>query len=84
MPQFDLSVHAAEQIALRGISAEIVFDVVQHPDKIEILDDGQYVYQKIVLFQDQSNYLVRVFVNSNKIPNLIKTVYRTSKFSKYQ
>lgn len=83
MLQFELSKHAEEQIELRGISRRIIFDVLQNPDKIEAEGYGQYVYQKSVLF-DMTIYLVRVFVNSNKIPNLIKTAYRTSNFSKYE
>ena len=84
MQKFELSVHAAEQIEIRGISREIVFDVVSHPDKVEELVDSQFIYQKVVRFPDSFDYLVRVFVNSNKIPNLIKTVYRTTKFAKYE
>jgi predicted CoA-binding protein len=58
--------------------------VLNYPDKIEVEIEGQLVYQKIVLFEGKGVYLVRVFVNSDKIPNLAKTVYRTSKFSKYE
>ncbi|MCF2444505.1 DUF4258 domain-containing protein [Dyadobacter sp. CY345] len=84
MPKFILSKHAAEQIQIRGISQNIVQDVVSYPQKVEELEDGQFIYQKTVVFPDGFDYLVRVFVNSNKIPNLIKTVYRTTKFSKYE
>lgn len=83
MPQFELSLHAVEQSLMRGISYEIIFDVLNNPDKVDVENDGQLVYQKIVLFDEEKNYLVRVFVNSHKIPNLVKTVYRTSNFSKY-
>ena len=84
MPDFLLSAHAIEQINNRGISQEIVFDVLANPDKIELEGEGQLIYQKVISFEGNDDYLVRIFVNSNKIPNLVKTVYRTSKFSKYQ
>ena len=84
MPEFQLSKHALEQIQIRGISQDEVFEVLANPDKIEIEEEGQVVYQKIILSDGGNHFLIRVFVNSNKIPNLIKTVYRTSKFSKYE
>jgi len=32
---------------------------------------------------DSKTYLYRVFVNNDKIPTLIVTAYKTSKFEKY-
>ena len=84
MQEFELSLHAIEQMQVRGVPEEIVFEVLAKPDKIETESDGQLIYQKIVLFYETKKYLVRVFVNSDKTPNLVKTVYRTSKLSKYQ
>lgn len=84
MPQFELSSHAIEQCQLRGIPQKNVFEILAEPDKIDVESEGQLVYQKNVLFDNGKIYLVRVFVNSDKTPNLVKTVYRTSKFSKYE
>lgn len=67
----------------RGISTEHVNTVMQNPDKIEIESEGQHVFQKIIQF-GETNYLIRVFVNIDTNPPLIKTVYKTSKISKYQ
>ncbi len=75
---FEFSLHSLEQIKLRSISKEIVELVLNNPDEIIIQDDNQQVFQKIV-----ANYLYRVFINTNKNPSLIKTVYRTSKITKY-
>jgi hypothetical protein len=83
MLAFELSLHAIEQMESRNISQEVVFEVLNNPDHIEIEIEGQLVYQKIVKFEEEKPYLVRVFVNTNKTPNLVKTVYRTSKFLKY-
>ena len=66
MLQFELSLHATEQIKLREISEAIIFDVVNNPEKILEDGQGQHIYQKIVLFENNSVYLVRVFVNSSK------------------
>lgn len=84
MNKFELSLHAIEQMKIRGVSEEIIFEVLENPDKIDFESEGQLIYQKVVLFDGLKQYLVRVFVNSDKIPNLVKTVYRTSKLSKYQ
>ena len=84
MNKFELSLHVIEQMKIRGVPEEIIFEVLENPDNIYSESEGQLIYQKIVLFDGLKRYLVRVFVNSDKIPNLVKTVYRTSKLSKYQ
>ena len=84
MNKFELSFHAIEQMKIRGVSEQIVFEVLENPDKIDFEEDGQLIYQKVVLLDGMKQYLVRIFVNSDKTPNLVKTVYRTSKISKYQ
>ena len=84
MNKFELSLHAIEQMIFRGVPEEIVFEVLENPDHIGSESEGQLIYQKVVLFDEMKQYLVRVFVNSDKTPNLVKTVYRTSKLSKYQ
>ena len=76
---FEFSLHSLEQIKLRGISKELVELVLNYPDEIANEFENQIIYQKVI-----ENYLYRVFVNSNKNPSLIKTVYKTSKINKYQ
>lgn len=83
MSQFQLSFHALEQMAIRGISEEVTFLVLNDPDEILTETEGQLIFQKRVLFDTGKEYLVRAFVNTEKNPALVKTVYRTSKFSKY-
>ncbi|GAB3922845.1 DUF4258 domain-containing protein [Larkinella terrae] len=80
--EFELSRHAIEQMTLRGISVKVVHEVLNNPDKIIPDGIGQVIYQAIVIQADKT-YLIRIFVNSEKTPNLVKTVYRTSKLSKY-
>lgn len=83
MKNFELSLHAKEQAFERGILEETIHEILNNPDEIEDETEGQLIYQKIINSGEAKNYLIRVFVNSNKNPNLVKTVYRTSKFSKY-
>jgi hypothetical protein len=82
MAQFELSKHALEQIELRNLTLEMVESVLSVPDSIIEEEDGQKVYQGVVE-QDTKDYLLRIFVNSTKTPNLVKTVYLTSKIKKY-
>ena len=77
--QFEFSLNSLEHIKLRGISKELVELVLDYPDEIANEFENQIIYQKVI-----ENYLYRVFVNSNKNPSLIKTVYKTSKIIKYQ
>ena len=77
--QFEFSLYSLEHIKLRGISKELVELVLDYPDEIANEFENQIIYQKVI-----ENYLYRVFVNSNKNPSLIKTVYKTSKINKYQ
>ena len=79
-PQF--SNHALERIENRNISKEIILKVIDIPDSVSGQNDSVVVYSKIVEI-DSKTYLYRVFVNSEKIPPLIITAYRTSKFEKY-
>jgi hypothetical protein len=79
-PQF--SNHALERIENRNISKEIVLKVIDIPDSVSWQNDSVVVYSKIVEI-DSNTYLYRVLVNSEKIPPLIITAYRTSKFEKY-
>lgn len=75
---FEYSNHSLEQMQLRNISKQIVDLVMKHPDSIINEEDNQRIFQKII-----EQRLYRVFVTANKNPALIKTVYRTSKISKY-
>ena len=75
---FEFSIHCIERMKLRSISNQTVELVLLEPDEIIIEDDNQKVFQKTI-----ENYLYRVFVNANKNPTLVKTVYRTSKITKY-
>lgn len=83
MLHFSYSLHALEQMELRGITAEQVEAALNAPDRVVFEGNDQAVYQKVISLRD-GNYLLRVFVNESTTPPLVKTVYRTSKISKYQ
>jgi hypothetical protein len=74
--------HALEQIKRRGITEEIVLKVINEAGTFSE-EDGKRIYQTIITFNDGAIHLVRVFVNVSVVPNIIITVYRTSKINKY-
>jgi len=74
---FQFSKHIIEQMLSWNISKDLVHLVLENFD--EIIDDQTDVtiYQKAI-----DGYLYRVFINHKKEPNLIITIYRTSKIRK--
>lgn len=77
-----LTSHAALEMQRRGISEEILRQVMSFPEQREMIRPGRDVFQSQVEFQ-KVIYLVRVFVDVDRTPPEVVTVYRTSKLSKY-
>ena len=77
------SKHAIERIDSRGIQRKLVMKVIQTPDTV--IDESKCIriYQKTEI-QNGNKYLIRVFVNICKEPELIITAYKTSKIDKYE
>jgi hypothetical protein len=82
MPEFSISNHAKEQMELRQVSLEVVMSILTNPQQI-LTEKGRKIYQSIINFEGEGNYLVRIFVNAEKNPNNVITIYRTSKIEKY-
>ncbi len=64
----------------------MIREILSNPDQIvddKTGEEGQKVFQSIINFPENSTYLVRVFVNTLKDPNVVKSVYKTLKISKY-
>ena len=45
--------------------------------------DGVVIYQKLVI-EGNKKYIYWVFVNNDKKPSMVITVYKTSKIDKYE
>ena len=80
--EYVFSQHALEQMHLRGISKTLVDSVLLKPDQLKEIDDLS-AFQSICTNETGEFFLVRVFVNEHKNPNIIVTVYKTSKIQKY-
>ena len=82
MDDFIFSRHAIEQMKRRSISMEIILEIINKPKQV-IHESGKDIYQSIVTFEDNKQYLVRVFINNMRNPKMVITVYKTSKINKY-
>lgn len=67
------SLHAIEQLKIRGLIQSVVEDVLNSPDKVVPDAEGVNIYQKLVI-ENNKPYLYRVLVNINKQPPMVITV----------
>jgi hypothetical protein len=77
-----LTPHAASEMRRRGISETVVAEVLRGPEQRAPIRAGRDVLQSRRAFQGKL-YLVRVFVDTDRTPVEVVTVYRTSKMDKY-
>ena len=85
VPQnYVLTDHARLEMQRRGITETDVAAVLTVPEQSEEVRLGRCVYQSRMTFDDPSRvYLLRVFVDLDRKPPEIVTVYRTGKVQKY-
>ena len=80
----ELSGHAREQAALRGIDEATVVRVAAAPDQRERTHSDREVRQSLLRMGDEARlYLIRVVVELRPLRQTIISVYRTSKIRKY-
>jgi hypothetical protein len=79
--KFAFSKHSEEQMFRRGISQEQALSVLLHPEEV-LIDAGVDIFQSVIEENGQK-FLLRVFVNTNQSPNVVITLYKTTKINKY-
>jgi|GEM_PF-6789643 len=80
---FNYSTNALKQMDVRGISKTIVFEVLHRPYAENWRDGGkERIYSQIETIEG-TDYLIRVFVDMEKTPMLVKTVHKTLNVRKY-
>ena len=80
---YQFSNNALEQMEARGISKPIVFEVLHRPYAEHWRDEGrERIYSQIETIEG-IDYLVRVFVDVQTTPILVKTVHKTLNVRKY-
>jgi hypothetical protein len=74
--------HAAFEIHRRRIEEDLVRRVLAAPEQCHAVRPGRDVLQSRIAF-DGKTYLLRVFVDIDRDPVEVVTVYRTSRIAKY-
>ena len=80
--EYIITDHAAFEMDRRSIPIEIVREVLRKPEQKLLVREGRVVLQSRVMI-DGKIYLIRIFVDKDKRPAEVVTVYRTSKIVKY-
>ena len=84
MKDYFITEHAYFEMRRRDISEQIVRKVLEEPDQVDEVRPDRRVYQsKIKLKDSNRTYLIRVFIDIDREPIEVVTVYRTSKIEKY-
>jgi hypothetical protein len=82
--EYRLTEHARLEMARRQIDEGDIARVLAAPEQSEMVREGRVVFQsRIALGQPPQAYLLRVFVDVDRILPEVVTVYRTSKIAKY-
>ncbi len=77
--------HASDQMFRRRITEEQVRDVLKRQEEIVQVRPGRIVVQAVnTTGAPPTGYLIRVFVDIDRTPPEVVTVYRTSKIEKYR
>ena len=81
---FRLTDHVKDEMARRQISESDVAQVLVKPEQRITVREGREVFQsRVMLKEPPQAYLLRVFVDVDRQPPEVVTVYRTSKIEKY-
>lgn len=81
---YRLTDHARTQMARRQIHESDVASALAAPEQTEMIRAGREVYQsRLTLGDPPATYLLRVFVDVDRQPPDVVTVYHTSKIAKY-
>ena len=79
-----LTPHARFEMARRAVSEDTVRFVLEAPEQQEEVRPGRVVLQsRVRLDAPPRIHLIRVFVDVDRSPAEVVTVYRTSKIAKY-
>ena len=80
---YQLSLHAREQLERREIPLSFLESVLKSPQQIIAQSDGPKAYQSQLDWGTGKIYLLRIVVRDDVDPLMVVTVYKTSKIKKY-
>ena len=78
-----LSQHAQEQLVQREIPPDILDLVMESPEQVVLDKYGGTVHQSKFVADNSRTYLLRAFINDGVEPRIVKSIYVTSKITKY-
>lgn len=79
---YTISDHAAFEIGRRGLKREAIDQVLKSPEQRFDVRPGRVVLQSRIQ-ESGREFLIRVFVDVDRRPAEVVTVYRTTKVAKY-
>jgi len=80
-----LSEHALPQVVARGLDSGNVFHGLQNPESVREVRAGRIVAQAVLdEYSSAPGFMLRVFVDVDRNPPEVITIYRTSKIKKYR
>jgi Domain of unknown function (DUF4258) len=79
---FVITPHAAFEMQRRKIAETVIRGVLAAPERRHPVRPGRDVLQSRIALTDKT-YLVRVFVDIDRSPAEVVTVYRTSQIARY-
>ena len=77
-----LTDHAIFEMERRNISLELAQRILENPQQRLNIRKGRDVFQSRIQMGEKQ-YVVRIFVDIDRSPPEVVTVYRTSKINKY-
>ena len=80
--EYVITEHAAFEMKRRGIDEAMLRSVLAAPGQRDSVRPGRDVLQTRVTIEDKE-FVVRVFVDVDRTPANVVTVYRTTKIRKY-
>ncbi len=82
--EFRLTNHAIFEMARRRISENDIARVLHAPEQAEHIQPGRAVYQsRLYIGEPPKTFLLRIFIDIDREPPAVVTVYLTSKIEKY-
>ncbi len=78
MKQIIFIQHALDRLKERGISEELVIEVIRNPDNIDTKSEGRKIAQKLI-----KGKLLRIVFDDKEESIVVISAYSTSKVHKY-
>jgi uncharacterized protein DUF4258 len=82
--EFVISAHARSEMQRRGLTQEIIQQVIASPEqRVGVREHRIVLHSRVMMGTPQKMYLVRVVIDTDRRPARVVTVYRTTKVDKY-